>query len=104
MEKYCPKCFKKCPSSVEVCPADGSFLVSPHEKDLTGEVLDNRYPHDKILAVECVSVPACFCAFMKAGRRATTHANGRQAELRRLAPTLEPGRDVRNYHGSGGYE
>ena len=43
MEKYCPKCFKKYPLTVEVCPADGSFLVSPHEKDLTGEVLDNRY-------------------------------------------------------------
>ncbi len=43
MEKYCPKCFKKYPMEVEVCPGDGSFLVSPHEKDLTGEVLDNRY-------------------------------------------------------------
>jgi eukaryotic-like serine/threonine-protein kinase len=43
MEKYCPKCFKKYPLTVEVCPADQSYLVSPHEKDLTGEVLDNRY-------------------------------------------------------------
>ena len=43
MEKYCPKCFKKYPPSVEVCSDDGLNLVSPMEKDLTGEVLDNRY-------------------------------------------------------------
>jgi len=43
MEKYCPKCFKKFPPSVERCPHDGSYLVSPMDRDLTGEVLDERY-------------------------------------------------------------
>jgi serine/threonine-protein kinase len=43
MEKYCPKCFKKFPVTVEVCPVDNTYLVSPNEKNLVGEVLDNRY-------------------------------------------------------------
>lgn len=43
MEKYCPKCFKKYPPETERCPEDGSYLVSPMDKDLTGEVLDDRY-------------------------------------------------------------
>ena len=41
--KYCPKCFKKYPLSVEKCADDGSYLVSPMDKDLVGEVLDDRY-------------------------------------------------------------
>ena len=43
MEKYCPKCFKNFPLSTERCPEDGSYLVSPMDKDLVGEVLDDRY-------------------------------------------------------------
>ena len=43
MEKYCPKCFKKYPLDTERCPEDGSYLVSPMDKDLTGQVLDDRY-------------------------------------------------------------
>ena len=43
MEKYCPKCFKKYPPETERCLEDGSYLVSPMDKDLTGEVLDERY-------------------------------------------------------------
>jgi len=43
MEKYCPKCFKKFPPEAERCPDDGSYLVSPMDKDLTGQVLDERY-------------------------------------------------------------
>ena len=41
--KYCPKCFKKYPLSTEKCPEDGSYLVAPMDKDLVGEVLDDRY-------------------------------------------------------------
>jgi serine/threonine protein kinase len=43
MGKYCPKCFKKYPPETERCLEDGSYLVSPMDKDLTGEVLDDRY-------------------------------------------------------------
>ncbi len=43
MEKYCPKCFKRYSASVEICPDDVTYLVSPMEKDLVGEVVDNRY-------------------------------------------------------------
>jgi len=43
MEKYCPKCFKKYGPQTQRCPQDGSYLVSPMDKDLTGEVLDDRY-------------------------------------------------------------
>ena len=43
MEKYCPKCFKKYPPSTERCEDDGSYLFDPGDKDLTGEVLDDRY-------------------------------------------------------------
>ena len=43
MEKYCPKCFTKYPHTANRCPQDGSFLVSTTDKDLTGEVLDDRY-------------------------------------------------------------
>ena len=42
-EKYCPKCFKRFASSLEKCPTDGQHLVSLMERDLTGEVLDERY-------------------------------------------------------------
>ena len=41
--KYCPKCFKKYPLHVERCTDDGSYLVAPMDKDLVGEVLDDRY-------------------------------------------------------------
>ena len=41
--KYCPKCFKKYHLHMEKCADDGSFLVSPMDKDLVGQVLDNRY-------------------------------------------------------------
>ena len=43
MEKYCPKCFKKYPQDAVRCPGDGSYLVSTTDRDLTGEVLDERY-------------------------------------------------------------
>jgi serine/threonine-protein kinase len=43
MEKYCPKCFKKYPPETERCAEDGSYLVTPMDRDLTGEVLDDRY-------------------------------------------------------------
>ena len=43
MEKYCPKCFKKYPQDAKRCPEDGSYLVSTTDRDLTGEVLDERY-------------------------------------------------------------
>ena len=42
-EKYCPKCFKKYPPAQKSCPADGSHLVSLSDRNLTGEVLDERY-------------------------------------------------------------
>ena len=42
-EKYCPKCFKKYAPSLEKCPDDGQHLVSLMERDLTGEVLDDKY-------------------------------------------------------------
>ncbi|MBM4355377.1 MAG: serine/threonine protein kinase, partial [Deltaproteobacteria bacterium] len=43
MEKYCPKCFKKYPTDAERCADDGSYLVTPMDRDLTGEILDDRY-------------------------------------------------------------
>ena len=43
MKKFCPKCFKKYSPSVVKCPDDGSYLVSSMDRDLTGEVLDDRY-------------------------------------------------------------
>ena len=43
MDKYCPKCFKKYPQDAERCPEDGSYLVSTTDRDLTGEILDERY-------------------------------------------------------------
>jgi serine/threonine protein kinase len=43
MDKYCPKCFKKYPQDAERCPEDGSYLVSTTDRDLTGDVLDERY-------------------------------------------------------------
>ena len=43
MQKYCPKCFKKFPLDIEQCPEDGTYLVAPMDKDLVGEVLDDRY-------------------------------------------------------------
>jgi serine/threonine protein kinase len=43
MQKYCPKCFKKFPLDVERCPEDGTYLVAPMDKDLVGEILDDRY-------------------------------------------------------------
>lgn len=43
MDKYCPKCFEKSPHDVERCPEDGSYLVSSMDKDLTGEVLNERH-------------------------------------------------------------
>jgi len=43
MEKYCPKCFKKYPQSAERCEDDGSYLFDPGDKDLSGEMLDDRY-------------------------------------------------------------
>ena len=43
MEKYCPKCFKKYPPEAERCAQDGSYLVTPMDRDLTGETLDDRY-------------------------------------------------------------
>jgi serine/threonine protein kinase len=43
MEKYCPKCFKKFGVETERCPGDGTYLVSPADRDLTGQVLDDRY-------------------------------------------------------------
>ena len=42
-EKYCPRCFTKFPSSLKKCPKDGQHLVCLMERDLTGEVLDDRY-------------------------------------------------------------
>ncbi len=42
-EKYCPKCFKKFPQETVDCPDDGQHLVSLMERDLVGEVLDDRY-------------------------------------------------------------
>jgi serine/threonine protein kinase len=43
MEKYCPKCFTKHTQATGTCPHDGSALVSSTDKDLTGEILDDRY-------------------------------------------------------------
>ncbi len=43
LDKCCPKCFRKYPSTAEKCEADGVTLVSHVEKDLTGQVLDERY-------------------------------------------------------------
>jgi serine/threonine protein kinase len=43
MKKYCPKCFSKFEPTVERCPHDGSYLLSPVDMDLTGQVLDDRY-------------------------------------------------------------
>ena len=43
VEKYCPKCFRKYPPDTARCSADGSYLVSPMDKDLTGAILDERY-------------------------------------------------------------
>lgn len=43
MERLCPKCFRKYPATVERCDADGSYLVAPSERDLEGELLDERY-------------------------------------------------------------
>jgi serine/threonine protein kinase len=42
-EKYCPKCFKKYPPDAVDCPEDGQHLVSLMERDLVGEVLDDKY-------------------------------------------------------------
>ena len=49
MEKCCPKCFRKYPHSVERCEDDGSYLFIPGDRDLTGEVLDDRYT-----VLECI--------------------------------------------------
>lgn len=43
MQKYCPQCFGKYPTDVERCPQDGSALVGVTDRDLTGEMLDERY-------------------------------------------------------------
>ena len=43
MQKYCPQCFSKYPTEVERCPQDGSALVGVSDRDLTGEILDERY-------------------------------------------------------------
>ena len=43
MSKYCPICFVSYPQSAEKCEADGTPLIVPLERDLTGEVLDDRY-------------------------------------------------------------
>ena len=43
MQKYCPKCSQKYPDDVDVCPDDKTKLVLLSNKDLVGEVLDNRY-------------------------------------------------------------
>jgi len=43
MERYCPTCFKKFPPETERCPHDGSYLVSPEDRDLAGRELDDRY-------------------------------------------------------------
>lgn len=43
MNKYCPKCFKKYQSETVRCPDDGTNLVTLEDRDLTGQVLDERY-------------------------------------------------------------
>ncbi|MBM4370325.1 MAG: serine/threonine protein kinase [Deltaproteobacteria bacterium] len=43
MEKYCPKCFRTFGAETERCLGDGTYLVSPEDRDLTGQVLDERY-------------------------------------------------------------
>jgi serine/threonine-protein kinase len=43
MDRYCPKCFRNFPSSVESCPDDGARLVSFADGDLVGQKLDDRY-------------------------------------------------------------
>ena len=43
MQKYCPRCSKRYPESVDVCPDDRSNLVPVARKDLVGDVIDGRY-------------------------------------------------------------
>jgi serine/threonine-protein kinase len=43
MKRFCPKCFKGYPEATLRCERDGTPLVSPEERDLTGHLLDNRY-------------------------------------------------------------
>jgi len=43
MERYCPKCFNTFDGGETTCPDDGATLVGSDDRDLVGELLDNRY-------------------------------------------------------------
>ena len=58
MEKYSPKCFKKYPASTEVCPANGSNLVSPMDRDFAGKEADMGLRIVGVL-VACTLIAAC---------------------------------------------
>ncbi len=42
-EKFCPRCFDKFPEELDQCPACSIRLVAALDRDLTGQVLDDRY-------------------------------------------------------------
>ena len=49
MNKYCPQCTTDYPSEMEICPTDGTRLVTVTDRDLVGQDLDGRYTvHSKL--------------------------------------------------------
>jgi serine/threonine protein kinase len=49
MPKYCTKCSKEYADSHVVCPVDGTPLIAPGDRDLSGEEIDGRYLVKRVL-------------------------------------------------------
>jgi serine/threonine protein kinase len=49
MQRLCTECLRQYPDDVRNCPTDGTPLVVPGHRDLTGEELDGRYLVRRVL-------------------------------------------------------